>query len=44
MNSFLKEKNAAPEFSAFTYDGEPVALSGLIVDGPVVLSFLRSFS
>jgi peroxiredoxin len=44
MYSFLTENSAAPGFSASTYDGEAVALSGLIADGPVVLSFLRSLS
>ncbi len=42
MGSFLKEQSAAPEFTATAYNGEAVALSGLIADGPAVLSFLRS--
>lgn len=44
MDSFLKEKSAAPNFSALTYDGRTVDLSGLIAGGPAVLSFLRSFN
>ena len=44
MGSFLKEQSAAPEFSAVDYGGEAVALSGLIANGPAVLSFLRSLN
>jgi len=44
MGSFLTEQSAAPGFSAVAYNGEAVALSGLIADGPVVLSFLRSLN
>ncbi len=44
MHSFLKENSVAPGFSAPAYDGKLIALSGLFANGPVVLSFLRSFS
>lgn len=44
MNTLLKEKSAAPDFSAVTYDGQTIALTGLIAGGPAVLSFLRSLS
>jgi len=44
MNSFLKEGSEAPDFAATSFDGKPVALSGLVAEGPAVLSFLRGFS
>ena len=40
---FLKEGSAAPAFSVADQHGKTVSLKDLHKDGPVVLTFLRSF-
>jgi peroxiredoxin len=34
----------APDFEVTTHDGAALSLSGLVAEGPVVLSLLRGFS
>jgi peroxiredoxin len=43
-NKWLEKGDAAPEFTANTYDGENISLSKLKKTGPVVLIFIRGFS
>lgn len=44
MAPLLGKGSTAPEFTAPDYRGNFVSLSKLREEGPVVLSFLRSFS
>jgi uncharacterized lipoprotein YmbA len=42
-DAFLKTGTSAPQFSVNDQNGETVSLAELHSDGPLVLTFLRSF-
>lgn len=43
-NEMLEVGNAAPDFTAKTFDGQELTLSKLLAESPVVLVFIRGFS